>query len=617
MAKFIVTLHSAISSLGALGVYDTEEGLVYVQIDELSESLTSHQMRGIAINGEHLYVVTTASLRIYHFNAGPGPILFKLHKEIILPEWLAGGEHQADLLPLYFSKGKRRLYIGCNLLATIEEFDESGNFLSRRHLNQVSSEIFPRSRSFQKKYPYGHIRSITESPNGDLVATVASRSGSDSGSVVNLDTGKLLKAKLKAPHGGLYLDGKFFVQNVKFAKLDAYSCDQYGKIDDLLWRFKALDETNGKPINIRGQVLSDKELFVSVLNFSREEPKMISAYLVGFDSCSGKQKSYPHLPDLEEFRMPRIFFMVEAPRQLSSRLKSPITLVSRHKIIPGKIHQEVVTSNDKEGYDTALYANPQEQSQGLKSAQVVISVDKVSLSYRRSANWGIGKNKHLRKHRDFMALSDVSFEIKEGDFVGLIGRNGSGKSTMGMLLSRIMTPDSGHLKAFGSIQLLALGVGFRSDLTGRENAFLNGTLMGLSRKQVRDEMDSIEEFSELGDFIDEPVRTYSSGMRARLAFAVATAVKPDVLILDEVLSTGDESFRKKAESRMKIMQDNAKTVIMISHSAAQLRKLCNRILWLDRGQLLMDGSTRQVLDEYQRFCQNPELWYEKNNHTAS
>ena len=128
--------------------------------------------------------------------------------------------------------------------------------------------------------------------------------------------------------------------------------------------------------------------------------------------------------------------------------------------------------------------------------------------------------------------------------------------------------------------------------------------------------DSIEEFSELGDFIDEPVRTYSSGMRARLAFAVATAVKPDVLILDEVLSTGDESFRKKAESRMKIMQDNAKTVIMISHSAAQLRKLCNRILWLDRGQLLMDGSTKQVLDEYQRFCQNPELWYEKNNHTA-
>nr|WP_232106304.1 ABC transporter ATP-binding protein [Pseudomonas mendocina] len=245
----------------------------------------------------------------------------------------------------------------------------------------------------------------------------------------------------------------------------------------------------------------------------------------------------------------------------------------------------------------------------------VIEVADVSLSYRR----GVRLHTWLRQRqdRDFRALKGVSLTLREGEVLGLVGRNGSGKSTMGMLLAGILQPDLGSIERHGRIQLLSLGIGFNNELSGRDNVFVNAALLGLSRREVLQHLDEIIEFSEIGEFIDEPIRTYSAGMRSRLAFAIATVIQPDVLILDEVLSTGDDSFRHKAETRMREMKGKAKCVVMVSHSANQIKKLCSRVVWLERGHLVLDGRPKQVMPEYEAFCQNPEKWLRRHPNIAA
>jgi ABC-type polysaccharide/polyol phosphate transport system ATPase subunit len=216
------------------------------------------------------------------------------------------------------------------------------------------------------------------------------------------------------------------------------------------------------------------------------------------------------------------------------------------------------------------------------------------------------------KKRLFWALRHVSFTLFEGETLGVIGRNGSGKSTMSMLCARVLVPDEGTVTLNGRTQLLALGVGFKNELSGRENIFISGTLLGLSRNEIRAKMKEIEDFAELGDFIDDPVRTYSSGMKSRLGFAVATAVKPDILILDEVMATGDKAFQDKAISRMKNLRELARSVVMVSHNPAQLRRVATRVLWLEKGRMIMLGDSSKVLNAYGDFCKSPEQWIKNN-----
>jgi len=173
-------------------------------------------------------------------------------------------------------------------------------------------------------------------------------------------------------------------------------------------------------------------------------------------------------------------------------------------------------------------------------------------------------------------------------------------------------PDHGEVIRNGRVQLLALGVGFRPELTGRENVLLSGTLLGLTRKEVMRNMTDIIVFSEIGEFIDEPMRTYSSGMRGRLAFAVATAVKPEILILDEAMSTGDQSFSSKADERMQSMRANAGTVVMVSHNVKQLGNLCSRVIWLEKGRLVMDDEPEVVIAHYNDFSRDNATWLEQH-----
>ena len=203
------------------------------------------------------------------------------------------------------------------------------------------------------------------------------------------------------------------------------------------------------------------------------------------------------------------------------------------------------------------------------------------------------------QYNKFTALEHISFELKRGQTLGLIGRNGAGKSTLLKIISGILKPTEGRVSCYGNVvPMLELGSGFDFDLTGRENVFLNGAILGYSEEFLKGKYDEIVEFSELGQFIEVPIRNYSSGMLARLAFSIATVVNPDILIVDEVLSVGDFHFQQKCEARMHGMLENGTTLLYVSHSIESVRSLCNKALWLDKGNVRMNGDVMEVSQRY-------------------
>ena len=199
----------------------------------------------------------------------------------------------------------------------------------------------------------------------------------------------------------------------------------------------------------------------------------------------------------------------------------------------------------------------------------------------------------------FMALQGVSFEVMRGDSVGLVGLNGSGKSTMLKVIAGVLKPTEGKVAVNGTIApLIELGAGFDMDLTARENVFLNGALLGYNRARMEEQYPDIVEFSELAEFMDVPVKNFSSGMVSRLAFAIATIGTPDILIVDEVLSVGDFHFQEKCEARIQNMRDHGTTILFVSHSLEQVKKICNKMAWLEKGHLKMFGNTEDICDIY-------------------
>jgi ABC-type polysaccharide/polyol phosphate transport system ATPase subunit len=205
------------------------------------------------------------------------------------------------------------------------------------------------------------------------------------------------------------------------------------------------------------------------------------------------------------------------------------------------------------------------------------------------------------QYETFLALRDVDLTVKRGEVFGIIGSNGAGKSTMLRLVARVLRPTRGRVWVKGKVApLLELGAGFHPELSGRENVFLNGAILGFDRREMAHRMDSIVDFAELHDFIDAPLRTYSSGMRARLGFAVATDVKPDILVVDEVLSVGDEAFRRKSEARMKSFRVEGTTILLVSHSMEAIQSMCQRALWIDHGQVKALGAPKDVIAEYRK-----------------
>ena len=219
-------------------------------------------------------------------------------------------------------------------------------------------------------------------------------------------------------------------------------------------------------------------------------------------------------------------------------------------------------------------------------------------------------SKFFRKtvnYHDFDAVSDVSFSVRQGEMLGIIGRNGSGKSTLLKIIAGVYRPTKGVVHVNGSIApLIELGAGMHSELTGRENIMLNGLLMGYSKRQMLEREERIIEFAEIGDFIDVPVKQYSSGMYMRLAFSVATEVDPDILAVDEILAVGDMAFQVKCFERLKNFRESGKTILFVTHSMDQIRDHCDRAILIEKGKLMIDGDTSEAIALYREMMELPQ-----------
>ena len=239
----------------------------------------------------------------------------------------------------------------------------------------------------------------------------------------------------------------------------------------------------------------------------------------------------------------------------------------------------------------------------------MIKVNNVSMKF----NLGIEKNFSLKlffinmfkprknkpKKEDFWALNDVNFEVKKGEVVGFIGSNGAGKSTLLKVIAGVMKPTKGSVEVHGNIcPMIELGAGFDMELTARENIYLNGAVLGYSKEFIEEKFDEIVDFSELREFLNVPVRNFSSGMTARLAFSIATVVNPEILIVDEILSVGDIAFQAKSEAKMKNMIGGGTTVLFVSHALSQIEKICDKVVWLEHGKVVKIGPTKEICDEY-------------------
>lgn len=239
---------------------------------------------------------------------------------------------------------------------------------------------------------------------------------------------------------------------------------------------------------------------------------------------------------------------------------------------------------------------------------VAIEVKDVSMRFNMSKEKIDSLKEYLVKFftrklmfEEFWALRDISFEVKKGEVFGIVGLNGAGKSTILKTIAGVLKPTIGKVNINGKIApLIELGAGFDLDLTAKENIFLNGAVLGHSRKFMNEKFDEIVEFSELHNFLDVPLKNYSSGMVARIGFSIATIVEPEILIVDEILSVGDFHFQEKCEKKIQNMIEKGTTVIIVSHSIAQIEKLCNRVMWLEHGKIKMIGNTEDICTEYKK-----------------
>lgn len=241
----------------------------------------------------------------------------------------------------------------------------------------------------------------------------------------------------------------------------------------------------------------------------------------------------------------------------------------------------------------------------MSKNDIAITVKDLHVYYRDMNRFSFKKSglKGRGSGKIFKAVKGVSFEIPKGQILGICGKNGSGKSTTLRAISGIFSPDKGKIDLHGnSISLLSIGVGFQKKLTGYENIYLSGLLLGFSYEQIKEKIDQIIEFSELGDFIYKPVRSYSSGMHSKLAFSITAILETDIMLIDEVLSVGDIHFKQKSYNKMKeLISDDKRTVVIVSHSSKTLIDLCDRVIWLHDGEIKKDGEPKEVMKEYEEF----------------
>lgn len=244
----------------------------------------------------------------------------------------------------------------------------------------------------------------------------------------------------------------------------------------------------------------------------------------------------------------------------------------------------------------------------MAEKNIALTVKDLRISYRGLKKTSLRSSwmKRGSKIEIFEALKGVSFELEEGKILGIIGKNGSGKSTMLRAIAGIFSPDSGSIDLHGhSISLLSIGVGFNKKLSGRENIYLSGLLLGFTEKEIAEKEQAIVDFADIGKFIDKPVKTYSSGMHSKLAFAITAILETDIMLIDEVLSVGDQRFKQKSYAKMKeLISDESRTVAIVSHSLETIQNLCNEVLWINDGEMIDIGAPEDIIPRYKEFMDN-------------
>lgn len=652
MSLIIASIISRKQQGAGLMVYDLRKSeAAYVQLLNFESIPTRlHQLRGISVLADRLYAVVPGALLIFRIQTkGNGP-LFILEKTVLRPDWFLGKEAQGDLHAVHASPSRNCLFVSFNSQCAVDVLDLDGNFLERQYLWEIAPDIFPLPTKIAgNSFQFGVVRHIFEAPDGEVLLTTALLNGTLEGGIISYDDGRMVLGPTpQPPHGGLFFRNKLAYCDIRQAEIPVYEWSSRmsipanepnsvfrPEITDMRWQ----DSEQA----VRGMTCIDEHLLCGVFYLGRPKKTQIPPRMVEFDLETGKQVSEHFLPSFKGLEGPMIYALLPAspeieaamavyaepryfrgdepfapewvkpPQEMPEQSPEKGTAETGGKAVTPVEDQSGVKENTKSEETESEIQAPSDLHCEAPQLPVVerkptVVLDGVSVKFVRSGKLMAKFSNQLRKKRIHWALRGVSFSVFEGEVLGIIGRNGSGKSTMSMVCAGVYQPDEGKITVQGRVQLLALGVGFKNELSGRENVVISGSLMGLSRREILAKMDEVEEFAELGDFMDEPVRTYSSGMRSRLGFAVATAVQPDILILDEIMATGDRAFQDKAMNRMKEMRSLARSVIIVSHAPGQLRKLCDKVLWLEKGRTVMLGETKEVLNAYDNFCQNPEKW---------
>jgi ABC-type polysaccharide/polyol phosphate transport system ATPase subunit len=659
MRLVLVSLLSKEDNAGGLAVFDLDNSCFkYLQLFDFNglPGRICH-IRGVHWMGEKLYAVAPFAmfcLKPGNLSRGPGLVL---DKTVILREWLLGPEHQGNLHAVHASAQSGRVHVSFNTQGSIDTFDPSGKYLQRRYLWDMHPAFFPLPTAVpeQKAFRFGLVRHIMDRHGQGQLLTISHVNETSQGILLDAERGEILLRTPFNPHGSVLFGDKLYLSDIEAGMIHAYSWAEATRTvsPDRVFTFQPVVDGNRWPAsvqNVRGMAVLYNRLICGVCYFGKVASTQIPPRIVEFDLENGEQKAEHFLPSVDGMYRPQVYAITEVPPWLAetvsaweepkyyygeTRLVAPIGL-GKLMLDPGLARSEANTDRPDRsrkvatpGQLTDIGLNPtapppdsvirscehpdvSEVAERRKVSNFKLSpcitLDRVGLFFVRRAKSIFSINNRLKRNRIYWGLQDVSFTLHEGESVGVIGRNGSGKSTLSLVCAGVYKPDSGRVMIRGKVHLLALGVGFKSELTGRENIFLSAGLLGLSRREIQKKVPDIEAFAELDGFLDEPVRTYSSGMRSKLGFAVATAVEPEILILDEALSVGDKAFQDKAVSRMRTMREKAKSVLIVSHNPGQLKKLCSRVVWLEQGRVILVGEPGEVLHAYDVFCMNPNKW---------
>lgn len=572
--KIIISLYSFWNQTWGIGIFDLQLELwdsitAFYSLEELTSPVA------IDILNDAIYCAKDNTIYICPFNKSDSK--FYISKQINLD--IPVGRYTPKLA---IDSRRALVYFAPSTGEDLYIFDNALVEKQRITAGAVARELLISQEQKDNSYRIG---SISKDTKGDIIALVT-----------NIESGKTTLSNLTSKSSitdGIspqlpYFAGKNTVyyfddtkDNKLKLKLHNMQADKIDREDKdftlpalFPWWSKSCYEINA--ISAHNNIL-----YCSAQHFEKIQPRQVPPHLLLFDS------------DKQSF-IRRLFFPRTAHQFTGVGNFTQVPHHWQQHLPPNNKFFHTYSSNSPHGNNNLNPAGPQVGS---------IHLENVRLSYYSSKTF-LGKSSPHAAAR-FWALKDITIHIKPGERVGILGKNGSGKSTLARVVSQSLIPDWGFVEITGKSDLLSLGTGFKPNLTGRDNIYINGIYLGLSWSYIKEHEQEIIEFSELGEFIDKPVRTYSSGMKSRLTFSIAMTIQPDILILDEVMTTGDISFRQKARGKIRSMMRSSSTLLVISHQPDIITTLCTRAIWLHQGRIVMDDKGKLVSREYTKFFSSP------------